>query len=1006
MSSHVIPKNLNLGAVKPTTIPAYARRVESIATNAQTFGENQVANIVLDTSTPGSFLDPSQSLLQFDIEITNTNPYIDYINLSNCGLASIIQELRIICQGTPVEEMLDYNTMFEMFMDLGGAQQDEFKLYMENGWRAPITPGHSTEVNFVKPPMVDRQGVILAPNLVNMYGDPLFSGYHNEDGQQTLQTTTNLKNFNGGDITALNFANQPDRTKGQNTLTAATAGYLNSSSVTNQRGPVAGISTFPIGATALPAVGTGATSNAGNYIHYWEPTGSRWTGSSAGGSIRAQSWTNRIDNTYVTWPSTLRPEPLGRNEARVRQETQVKKYRVQDYLQYLSNVKNLPVGVAPAKSFIKGNDGLQRPGATKIGASILSDINTSTSQIDGGETNILNWNFASVSSHMVPTASSGAGKFQYTVTLPIFSGLLGVWAEKQFPTMLISPGSFYFQIKFAKAAQAFQCAMDPCRRVFGTYRDYVPNAGLPSFYQTEFRGQVLNPSKCGVVAAATGDTTSTYMALTIPGTTGADFSWNGILALFPPTSINGTSEALSVNLKNGYRNNVLGNVNTTDAAQKVALQGGTGVDFIDAVGQGEGYTTGNAKPQYVPRRTPWLLGGNGFSDPAVNSASVATSPSVLDCQYVREREVCYGTHLRASTAQVRRTTQKTNPFLGGNQSSTTTNIDKVPTYVISNLKYIGMQTILPDEVTASIVRAAASSDISLHAQSVRSYRSVLNNSTSQNVILPIKVASANSMWVVFQNQMMVENVNYLSLTRICPFTNFQWNKTSVPELFVGSNIPPTVTHLNTQKPFSIQLRIGNELLPQQPIETLNQIVTELQRSVHGLSDMECSLPTIGSFRTSRLRDNLSMTVDSLSTEFLPIVHNDFCTPYIPVEALDDQTITNNPAFLDYHQAWNTGFSNWNAFNDRGTYVLPEYLPPVSKFLLGFDLDTFPGTNETARSGRYLGNAPLTLQMTNCVAPNLKSMDTDAQSNTIIATCFVLHDIRFSIMAGGQVLSYY
>jgi hypothetical protein len=117
--STAVPKSLNLGATKPTTIPAYSRRVESIATNAQSFGESGIANIVLDTSTPGSFLDPQQSLLQFDVTLSNSNPYIDYINLSASGMAAIIQEMRIICQGTPIEEILDYNLMFEMFMDLG-----------------------------------------------------------------------------------------------------------------------------------------------------------------------------------------------------------------------------------------------------------------------------------------------------------------------------------------------------------------------------------------------------------------------------------------------------------------------------------------------------------------------------------------------------------------------------------------------------------------------------------------------------------------------------------------------------------------------------------------------------------------------------------------------------------------------------------------------------------------------------------------------------------------------
>jgi hypothetical protein len=110
----VIPKKLQLESKKPTSIPAFIRKVKSVATNAQTFTENNVSNIYLDTATAGSFLDTNYSLLQFDLTITNTNPYIDYINFSSCGVASLISEFRIYCQNTPIEEILNYNKMFEL----------------------------------------------------------------------------------------------------------------------------------------------------------------------------------------------------------------------------------------------------------------------------------------------------------------------------------------------------------------------------------------------------------------------------------------------------------------------------------------------------------------------------------------------------------------------------------------------------------------------------------------------------------------------------------------------------------------------------------------------------------------------------------------------------------------------------------------------------------------------------------------------------------------------------
>ena len=110
-------------------------------------------------------------------------------------------------------------------------------------------------------------------------------------------------------------------------------------------------------------------------------------------------------------------------------------------------------------------------------------------------------------------------------------------------------------------------------------------------------------------------------------------------------------------------------------------------------------------------------------------------------------------------------------------------------------------------------------------------------------------------------------------------------------------------------------------------------------------------------------------------------------------------------------------------------------------MLGFDLETFPNQSDMARSGRYLGNGPVTLimtetvstasksvntlsqadmarsgrylgngpvtlVMTNTIAPSVKSVSSQAAIDTYNAIAVVLFDIRFSIMSGGQVLSYY
>ena len=377
--------------------------------------------------------------------------------------------------------------------------------------------------------------------------------------------------------------------------------------------------------------------------------------------------------------------------------------------------------------------------------------------------------------------------------------------------------------------------------------------------------------------------------------------------------------------------------------------------------------------------------------------------------YVEEPAICFGTYLPASTAHVRRTTTSYNAALvtAGATGLGSYNAPGV-SITITNLLYVGQQIILPDEVTASIVKMAVDGDISLVSRSCRTYRQVLGSSPTQNLILPIKIASATAMFVLFQNATMMENTHYLSCTRNCPFSTYTWTPTNTSlttQYFVGSDVAPTITSVQNNNPFSIQLRIGNELLPIQPITNVPMLVQELQRAVHAVQDMSWTIPVQASIRQWRGNENKSTTSTSNvvtgGSEYI-IKDNDFFTPYYPIDALDDQTITDNPLYRDYPSAAGTKLQA----NNRGLYVANSFLPPVSKFMIGFDLETFPNQFDVARSGRYLGNGPLTLVMSGCTAPSEKSVSTLASSDTYYANAVVLFDIRFSIMAGGQLLSYY
>jgi hypothetical protein len=135
--------------------------------------------------------------------------------------------------------------MFEMWMDIGGHQQEEFKMYLENPMRsAAIHP--TQDVDFIKPPMVDREGVIMCPNANYMHGSPSrIQGYRTQGRYLTQAEPGTLTN-----ATLLVTGVKINRYTGGNTV--------------------------PTAASIV---------NAGNYIHTWVPEDNNWTGSAAFANI-------------------------------------------------------------------------------------------------------------------------------------------------------------------------------------------------------------------------------------------------------------------------------------------------------------------------------------------------------------------------------------------------------------------------------------------------------------------------------------------------------------------------------------------------------------------------------------------------------------------------------------------------------------------------------------------------------------------------------------------------
>ena len=257
--------------------------------------------------------------------------------------------------------------------------------------------------------------------------------------------------------------------------------------------------------------------------------------------------------------------------------------------------------------------------------------------------------------------------------------------------------------------------MDPCRRIFGTYRDYVPNIGLYDYYHTEYGGNVLSADRLHYVNNNTNGT-NTWLALTDNAANGTDFAYKGY-SNYAEDEQTHAAKSYTTGTHWTCYNKYLTTSLLTTAAGAADHNGMMGVSEMD------GFNTGNPKPQYVPVKTPWVYGQRFTSNlvPGTNTA------------YCEETESCYGTYLPASTAQVRRTTTTSNAAIAAldqnNIGSANTPNVKIQ---IQNLMYVGQQIILPDEVTANIVRMAVNGDISLLSHSCKTYRTTLNSSSTQN----------------------------------------------------------------------------------------------------------------------------------------------------------------------------------------------------------------------------------------------------------------------------------
>lgn len=153
-----LPAEVQLAKEKPQGAFCLRSRYALSANSANSWLAGALVSLPLQTGTPGTFTDVKQGNINCTLQISNTNPYVDFLNFGPCGAIIFFDEMRVYSSGTPVEENLRYSETVDLLMEQGGWQCRPLHVFRRNKWRAANGKAGDKHINFIKPSMIDVTG--------------------------------------------------------------------------------------------------------------------------------------------------------------------------------------------------------------------------------------------------------------------------------------------------------------------------------------------------------------------------------------------------------------------------------------------------------------------------------------------------------------------------------------------------------------------------------------------------------------------------------------------------------------------------------------------------------------------------------------------------------------------------------------------------------------------------------------------------------------------------------
>lgn len=364
------------------------------------------------------------------------------------------------------------------------------------------------------------------------------------------------------------------------------------------------------------------------------------------------------------------------------------------------------------------------------------------------------------------------------------------------------------------------------------------------------------------------------------------------------------------------------------------------------------------QPQYVPTLRPWDKREERF----ITAADIAN-----------ENQLCYGTHLKESVAQVRRTNRSLFPLSMDSEHCPT--ISERVTYTVSNIAYRVEEIILPEAASMNIIAAAMEGGITIEADTIKSVEQILPKQANQKILINVSAGIVNDICFVFQPTAMIsgdQSYGYNSYAFYSPFASFTFEKQNsgtqdaaranatvqsvptTPETYNYLGGDPVYYNAMVHGPsigIKTFLSISTEYFPRNPIDDLQTLIDHVTWGDQRRGDIEYL----------ELGPHIHNSYDSNNFCVVSPFQDGFFSVFTPIECLDDQTITDNPFWTPLECNIQRLIRGKRA---KGN-ALPFYKPLEGTFHLSFNLQAFMGQHDTMNVGTPMVNNNAYLQMENC-----------------------------------------